>query len=32
MIPFFDLAAQQAVIKRQIDENIGKVLRTENTF
>ena len=26
MIPFFDLAAQQAVIKRQIDENIGKVL------
>jgi len=26
MIPFFDLAAQQAVIKRQIDENISKVL------
>jgi UDP-2-acetamido-2-deoxy-ribo-hexuluronate aminotransferase len=26
MIPFFDLAAQQAVIKSQIDENIAKVL------
>ena len=26
MIPFFDLAAQQALIKRQIDENISKVL------
>ena len=26
MITFFDLAAQQAVIKRQIDENIAKVL------
>ena len=26
MIPFFDLAAQQAVIKRQIDENISNVL------
>jgi UDP-2-acetamido-2-deoxy-ribo-hexuluronate aminotransferase len=26
MIPFFDLAAQQAVIKHQIDENIAKVL------
>ena len=26
MIPFFDLAAQQAVIKSQIDENISKVL------
>lgn len=26
MILFFDLAAQQAVIKRQIDENIAKVL------
>ena len=26
MIPFFDLAAQQAVIKCQIDENIAKVL------
>ena len=26
MIPFFDLAAQQAVIKRQIEENISKVL------
>ena len=26
MIPFFDLAAQQAVIKPQIDENIAKVL------
>ena len=26
MIPFFDLAAQQARIKRQIDENISKVL------
>lgn len=26
MIPFFDLAAQQTVIKRQIDENISKVL------
>ncbi|MDA7459437.1 DegT/DnrJ/EryC1/StrS family aminotransferase [Planktomarina temperata] len=26
MIPFFDLAAQQAVVKRQIDENISKVL------
>ena len=27
MIPFFDLAAQQAVIKQQIDANISKVLR-----
>lgn len=27
MIPFFDLAAQQALIKRQIDENISKVLK-----
>ena len=26
MIPFFDLAAQQAVLKSQIDENIAKVL------
>ena len=26
MIPFFDLAAQQAVIKSQIDENIAQVL------
>ncbi|MGB2065760.1 MAG: DegT/DnrJ/EryC1/StrS family aminotransferase, partial [Marinomonas gallaica] len=26
MIPFFDLAAQQTVIKSQIDENIAKVL------
>ena len=26
MIPFFDLAAQQAVIKSQIDNNIAKVL------
>ena len=26
MIPFFDLAAQQAMIKSQIDENIAKVL------
>ena len=26
MIPFFDLAAQQAVIKHQIEENISKVL------
>lgn len=26
MIPFFDLAAQQALIKHQIDENISKVL------
>lgn len=26
MIPFFDLAAQQALIKRQIDKNISKVL------
>ena len=26
MIPFFDLAAQQAVIKSQIDENVAKVL------
>ena len=26
MIPFFDLAAQQALIKRQIDDNISKVL------
>ena len=26
MIPFFDLAAQQAVIKSQVDENIAKVL------
>ena len=26
MIPFFDLSAQQAVIKHQIDENIAKVL------
>ena len=26
MIPFFDLAEQQALIKRQIDENISKVL------
>ena len=26
MIPFLDLAAQQAVIKRQLDENIAKVL------
>ena len=26
MIPFFDLAAQQAVIKFQVDENISKVL------
>lgn len=26
MIPFFDLAAQQAVIKHQIDEKIAKVL------
>jgi len=26
MIPFFDLAAQQAVIKRQIDQNIANVL------
>ena len=26
MIPFFDLAAQQVVIKRQIDEKISKVL------
>ena len=26
MIPFFDLATQQAVIKSQIDENIAKVL------
>ena len=26
MIPFFDLAAQRAVIKSQIDENIAKVL------
>ena len=26
MIPFFDLTAQQAVIKSQIDENIAKVL------
>lgn len=26
MIPFFDLAAQQAVIKSQVDENISKVL------
>ena len=26
MIPFFDLAAQQAVIKSQINENIAKVL------
>jgi UDP-2-acetamido-2-deoxy-ribo-hexuluronate aminotransferase len=26
MIPFFDLAAQQAVIKGQIDENIARVL------
>ena len=26
MIPFFDLAAQQSLIKRQIDENISKVL------
>jgi UDP-2-acetamido-2-deoxy-ribo-hexuluronate aminotransferase len=26
MIPFFDLAAQQAVIKSQIDNNISKVL------
>lgn len=26
MIPFFDLAAQQAVIKRQLDENIANVL------
>lgn len=26
MIPFFDLVAQQAVIKRQIDENIANVL------
>ena len=26
MIPFFDLAAQQAVIKSQIDKNISKVL------
>lgn len=30
MIPFFDLAAQQAVIKRQIDENIAKVLAHGN--
>ena len=26
MIPFFDLAAQQAIIKARIDENISKVL------
>ena len=26
MIPFFDLAAQQAVIKRQIDENVASVM------
>lgn len=26
MIPFFDLAAQQAQVRRQIDENISKVL------
>ena len=26
MIPFFDLAAQQKVLKRQIDENVSKVL------
>ena len=26
MIPFFDLAAQQAVLKRQIDQNIANVL------
>ena len=26
MIPFFDLAAQQEVIKREIDENISRVL------
>ena len=30
MIPFFDLAAQQAMIKRQIDENISKVLAHGN--
>lgn len=30
MIPFFDLAAQQALIKRQIDENISKVLAHGN--